>query len=90
MTHWTDRSGQTVKADWKGRGKGPWVQGTVIDPRTGRPVGDHGTAAQAIEWALDQNDDYAGVDCFLRAWREGDLGEWPEFYEWLTRVESVK
>jgi hypothetical protein len=55
------------------------------DPRTGRPFGDHGTANDAIEYALDVVMD-EDCDCsgFLRAWREGDLGDWPEFYEWLA------
>lgn len=58
------------------------VGGLPTDPRTGRPVGDHGTAVQAIEYALEQVGDCEAVD-FLRAWREGDLDEWPEFYPWL-------
>jgi hypothetical protein len=55
-----------------------------LDPKTGRPFGDHGTAAQAIEFALDSGDSYFEVDTFLRHWREGDLDEWPEFYAWLA------
>lgn len=56
-----------------------------IDPRTGREVGDHGTALQAIEWALDCLDDHDGyVVPFLKAWREGNLDEWPEYYTWLA------
>jgi hypothetical protein len=58
----------------------------ATDPRTGREVGDHGTANDAIEFILT-----AGYDCgpgeeveFLRAWQQGDLGEWPEFYRWLS------
>jgi hypothetical protein len=57
----------------------------AIDKRAGRPLDDHGTAAQAIEFALDSGDSYLEVDTFLRAWREGDLDEWPEFYEWLEQ-----
>jgi len=60
-----------------------------IDPHTGRPLGDHGTAGQAIEFALDKTDYYHEMDDFLRAWREGDLGEWPEFYEWLAEQERA-
>lgn len=59
-----------------------------IDPRTGRPYGDHGTANQAIEFTLD-NINAAGCEVeFLRAWREGDLVEWPEFYTWLKNQEE--
>ena len=54
----------------------------VIDPRTNRPLGNHGTALQAITWALDHED--GNVDDFLRAWRIGDLEEWPDYYEWLN------
>ncbi len=56
-----------------------------IDPRTGRPVGDHGTALDAINFLLDAGTDYGPGEetLFLESWRTGDLGEWPEFYEWL-------
>lgn len=57
------------------------------DPRTGRAVGNHGTAVQAIDYALGQT---AGdVETFLRAWREGSLEEWPEFYAWLAASEPA-
>lgn len=46
-----------------------------------RLPGDHGTALQAIEWALQHSDTYA-VD-FLESWRVGDLAGWPEYYNWL-------
>ncbi|HLP67796.1 MAG TPA: hypothetical protein VK181_09780 [Rhizobium sp.] len=56
-----------------------------INRKTGRPYGDHGTAEQAIEYALD----HAGgeTDTFLRAWQQGALDEWPEFYTWLKEQE---
>ncbi|MEQ1950962.1 hypothetical protein ABMA59_06045 [Mesorhizobium sp. CN2-181] len=58
----------------------------TIDPRTGRPIGDHGTAIQAINYALDvERDDR---EAFLRCWREGDLEEWPEFYAWLAKQDA--
>lgn len=60
---------------------------TEIDTRTGRPWGDHGTANDAVEYALDEVDIVEEGD-FLRAWREGDLEEWPEFYTWLAKRES--
>jgi hypothetical protein len=52
-----------------------------------RAPGDHGTAAQAIDFALDFNV-CSEPDVFLRGWREGDLDEWPEFYEWLAAREA--
>lgn len=62
------------------------LEQATIDPRTGRPWGDHGTASQALEWALDGGDSDLGNQIeFLRAWREGDaFDEWPEFYGWLA------
>lgn len=45
----------------------------------------HGTHAQAMEFALNVHDDTLQTYEFLKAWREGDLGEWPEFYEWLDQ-----
>lgn len=59
------------------------MQQEKLDPRTGRPIGDHGTAMQAIDFALDHLS--VERDTFLKCWREGDLDEWPEFYEWLFR-----
>lgn len=53
----------------------------TIDRTTGRPVGDHGRAEDAINFAIDQLD--AEQDTFLRAWRSGDLSEFPDFYDWL-------
>lgn len=56
-----------------------------IDPRTGREVGDHGTAQQAIEFVLDTPHLTFGQEVpFLIAWREGALDEWPEYYAWLA------
>lgn len=59
----------------------------VNDPRTGRPWGDHGTANQALEYALDHEANFGDPEAFLRCWREGDLEEWPEFYVWLAEQE---
>lgn len=56
---------------------------------TGRPLGDHGTANDALEFALDDPCGAIGGDAynlkgFLEDWREGAAyEEWPEFYEWL-------
>ena len=57
----------------------------MVDPISGRPYGDHGTGEQAIEWALDHGPSFACEygDAFLRAWREGDLAEYPDYYAWL-------
>lgn len=57
----------------------------TVDPRTGRPFGDHGTANQAITYALDVLPDLFGGMDFLQCWREGNLTDWPEFYAWLAR-----
>lgn len=56
--------------------------GESLDPRTGRPFGDHGTAEQAIDFAISVADTEA--EAFLRSWQQGDLDEWPEFYVWLA------
>lgn len=61
---------------------------TDIDPSTNRPWGDHGTSAQAIEWALHVNTD-GQVEEFLTEWQVGGaFEEWPEFYEWLAEQEK--
>jgi hypothetical protein len=54
-----------------------------------RPPGDHGTAQQAIEYAICYHDpDMLGQEReFLQAWQTGDLSEWPEFYDWLGKYE---
>lgn len=62
-----------------------------IDPRTGRPIGDHGTGEQAIRWVLHYADfdTRCQPDQFLQGWEEGDLQEYPEFYEWLADQERT-
>lgn len=56
----------------------------AIDRSTGRPYGDHGRAEDAINFAIDQlGMEGEEQDPFLRAWREGALEDWPEFYTWL-------
>jgi len=55
-----------------------------LDPRTGRPIGDRGTANDAIEWACDHETGFE-AQVFLNAWRQGHLDEWPEFYDWLKK-----
>jgi hypothetical protein len=63
----------------------------TVYPRTGRPLGDHGTAMQAINYAADvigYGDPHDAL-AFLNAWREGDAAaEWPEFYDWLRRQDK--
>jgi hypothetical protein len=63
---------------------------SAVDPRTNRLVGDHGTADQAIEWALDHSADGAWeAHTFLNQWRHGNAAdEWPEFYQWLADQEQ--
>jgi hypothetical protein len=56
-----------------------------IDPLTGRAFGDHGTANDALEWALDHGPDvdFEAIG-FLIDWRDGSAFEkYPEFYIWL-------
>lgn len=60
-----------------------------LDRTTGRPVGDHGSGEAAIRFALECEDDLGNRDAFLRAWQDGDLTEWPEYYGWLANVEPV-
>jgi len=55
----------------------------MIDKRTGRPVGDHGTHAQAMTFALDVMSAPDETHGFLKAWQYGDLDKYPEYYEWL-------
>lgn len=64
----------------------------MIDERTGRPFGDHGTAVQALDYALDVMEDDPALQLdFLEAWREGGAFEgWPEFYEWLRAREAPR
>lgn len=67
----------------------PQVMG--IDCYTGRPIGDHGTGEQAVEWALHRADfdTRCHPESFLKAWQEGDaFDEWPEYYEWLASKEK--
>lgn len=60
----------------------------TIDPRTDHAVGDHGTAVQAIDYALAGNNSaWTQETEFLRAWREGDLDEIPDFYVWLNKQD---
>ena len=62
-----------------------------IDPNTGRPFGDHGTAQDAIDFILDYrvSDFGPGEESdFLEGWNEGDLKGYPEFYDWLKEKEA--
>jgi hypothetical protein len=58
----------------------------ALDSRTGRPLGDHGTAQDAIDFVLDSSTEFDPGEArlFMEAWREGNAAdEWPEFYTWL-------
>ena len=58
------------------------------DPSTGLPWGDHGTANEAIDWAVDYLVGVKGP--FLRAWRIGDAArDWPGYYGWLRSRRGV-
>ncbi len=61
---------------------------TAIDPRTDRPYGDHGTANEAIDYAIER----AGIEAgeFLVAWREGTLEEWDDFYAYIDDPVVVR
>lgn len=54
----------------------------AIDPKTGREFGDHGSANEAIDFALDHEGTGMTWE-FLKSWRQGDLEEWPEYYAFL-------
>jgi hypothetical protein len=45
----------------------------------------HGTHEHAVRFALEVHDDTLQTYEFLKAWSEGNLDEWPEFYEWLDQ-----
>jgi len=61
----------------------------AIDPLTGRPYGDHGTAVQAIAYVLDTTQSaWTQETTFLKCWTEGELKDWPEFYVWLAQQEK--
>ena len=55
---------------------------------TERALGDHGTAQQAINFALDEVGWSIDAITFLDDWRIGDLSEWSDFYEWLENGQS--
>ena len=61
---------------------------TPISHCTGLPVGDHGTAAEAIDWALDHDRD--GIT-FLEAWRMGQTNRFddPDYYAWLIERRAA-
>lgn len=49
----------------------------------------HGTHEHAVRFALEVHDDTLQTYEFLKAWSEGNLDEWPEFYEWLDTQSQV-
>ena len=61
----------------------------MIDKRTGRPAGDHGSTDEALRFALDVQADTLQTYEFLKAWREGNLKDWPEFYIWLKESDNA-
>jgi len=50
----------------------------------------HGTHEHAVRFALEVHDDTLQTYEFLKAWSEGNLDEWPEFYEWLDQQPGQK
>lgn len=63
-----------------------------MDTRTGRPPGDHGRGADAIEFVLHDPKRIFDADAydklvFLEEWQCGAAHEeYPEFYEWLKET----
>lgn len=43
----------------------------------------NGDAGDAIDWALDHLPIGDEISDFLSAWREGELGEWPDYLAWV-------
>lgn len=61
---------------------------TPIDPRTGRPVADHGEGHHAVQFAIEEIEDHWERSEFLIEWMHGGAWEgWPEFYPWLKERE---
>lgn len=62
-----------------------------MDARTGRPFGDHGTANDAIDFALSkEGPSHVEIGDFLMDWNDGSSAEhWPEFYSWLAKREAA-
>jgi hypothetical protein len=70
-----------LQASMGGRRATPGVQSM-------RGLSDHGTAADALEFAFHEIADGDEAWAFLKSWRFGELDEWPEYYAWLeTRDE---
>ena len=61
---------------------------TFIDPNTGRPFGNHGTADDALEYAFNVIEDWGKIPDFLACWMDGEAHDlWGEFYDWLAEKE---
>lgn len=62
------------------------------DPKTGLPLGEHGTSAEAMRWAMHEGDRITEVDdveVFLQTWMEGGAAdEWPDYYRWLVPLPA--
>lgn len=50
-----------------------------------RAPDDHGTYEDIVTFALNVHDDRLQTYELLEAWNEGNLEEWPEYYEWLEK-----
>lgn len=66
-------------------------EGEGLDPNTGRPPRDHGTAEQALEYAVERfSDDPGTFMSFLHHWNEGAAFEaFRPFYAWLKEREPT-
>ena len=68
----------------------PFRKPATLDPATGRPFGDHGTADDALAFVLDNAGDDIEALSFLRYWDAGDVRAWPTFYPWLAARENAR
>lgn len=68
----------------------PFRTPPALDPATGRPFGDLGTADDALAFVLDNAGDDIEALSFLRYWDAGDVRAWPTFYPWLAARENAR
>lgn len=94
MTDWRDEHGKPVgggyqpqeyrrvRADYDPSDGDPGPEDMVLfwSDRAADPL-------KAIEYAVDREPFEAAA--FLAAWREGDVSEWPEYFEWLARPPQI-
>lgn len=84
---WTKVDALRAKNDTQDKSS-PLPGVTPIDPRTGRPIGDHGTYLQAMQFATESYSAMGQEREFIKGWMEGSLDDWPDYYAWLRKDES--